>query len=177
MKILAFGASNSQQSINRAFASYVAHLIKDATVEVLDLNDYELPIFSEGREKQLGQPELAKQFYHKIGEADALVISFAEHNGGYTAAYKNIFDWASRINQKVFQNKPALFLATSPGKGGAASVLNQAVNSAPYFLAEVKASISLPSFYENFDQEKQELLNGEIKKLLLREVELLKHKK
>ncbi len=129
---------------------------------MLDINDYELPLFSEDKEAELGQPELAKAFLAKISDSDALIISFAEHNGSYTVAYKNIFDWASRINPKVFQNKPMVMLATTPGPGGASSVLATAVASAPFFDGDVKASLSVPSFYENFDIEQGRLNNDEI---------------
>ncbi len=153
MKIIAFGASSSKKSINKKLAAYAASLMNDVEVEVLDLNDYELPLFSEDKEAEIGQPQLAKEFIAKIGESNALVVSFAEHNGSYSAAYKNLFDWSSRINPKVFQNKPMLLLSTSPGPGGAASVLAAAVNSAPHFDGDVKSSLSVPSFYENFDLE------------------------
>ncbi|EPT9248568.1 NADPH-dependent FMN reductase [Photobacterium damselae] len=173
MKILAFGATNSRNSINQQFARYTASLVPNAEVEVLDLNDYELPIFSFEREEQLGQPELAQKFYKKLGEADAIIISFAEHNGSYAVAYKNTFDWVSRINQKVFQEKPMLLLATSPGPGGAASVLGSAVGSAPYFAGDVRASVSLPSFYDNFDMAAGKVINAEIDTKLKEAVEEL----
>ncbi|NRA70272.1 MAG: NAD(P)H-dependent oxidoreductase [Gammaproteobacteria bacterium] len=173
MKILAFAASNNKKSINRQLAAYTAGLHSHAQVEVIDINDYELPIFSDEREAQLGKPELAKQFFNKIGAADAIIISFAEHNGSYTAAYKNLFDWASRISKEVFQNKPALFLSTSPGPGGAASVLAVASQSAKYFSADLKASISVPSFYDNFDVETNQLTNHELNNQLLQAVGLL----
>ena len=152
MKIVAFSASSSRQSINKKLVSYAAGLIDGADVEVLDLNDYELPLFSEDKEKELGQPKLAHDFLAKIAEADALVISFAEHNGTYSAAYKNLFDWCSRI-KKLYQNKPMVMLSTSPGGRGGASVLEQAVKSASFFDGEVKGSLAVPSFYENFDEE------------------------
>lgn len=170
MKVLAFGASSSKTSINKSFASYAAHLIPNAEVEVLDLNDYELPLFSTDKEAEIGQPELAKQFFNKIGQADALVISFAEHNGSYTAAYKNLFDWTSRIDMKVYQNKPMILLATSPGPGGAANVLAAAKGSAPFFAADVKADFSLPSFYDNFDQQASAFNNQELAQQLAAEV-------
>lgn len=151
MKILAFAATNSRTSINKQLLQYAGSLLTDVEFELIDLNDYELPLFSVDKEQELGQPELAQAFYQKIGAADALIISFAEHNGSYTAAYKNLFDWTSRIDMKVFQNKPVVMFATSPGPGGAASVLAAAVNSAPYFAADVKANVSVPSFYDNFD--------------------------
>lgn len=170
MKILAFAASSSKKSINKQLASYATRLLtmdNKNEVEMLDLNAYELPLFSEDREADLGQPQLAKDFLRKIGESDAVIISFAEHNGSYTVAYKNIFDWASRINPKVFQNKPMLFLATSPGPGGASSVLATATTSAPFFDGEVVASFSLPGFYENFDSDQGHITNDDINAQLM----------
>lgn len=174
MNVLTFAASNSKNSINKQLATYAASLVskagESANVEMLDINDYEMPIFSEDREKEIGKHELAQAFYNKIGAADAIIISFAEHNGSYTAAYKNLFDWTSRIDMKVFQNKPMVFLATSPGPGGAKSVLGAATGSAPYFAADVKASLSVPSFYDNFDVETQTLRNDELNTQLLEAV-------
>ena len=86
----------------------------------------------------------------------------AEHNGLYTAAYKNLFDWASRIDQKVYQQKPMVLLATSPGGRGASNVLKIASESAPHFGMDVKATVSIPSFQDNFDVEKQELTNPDL---------------
>ena len=166
MKILAFAATSSSKSINKQLVSYAASQLDNAETELLDINDYELPLFSEDREAELGQPALAKAFLDKIGNSDALIISFAEHNGSYTAAYKNLFDWASRINPKVFQNKAMVLLATSPGPRGAASVLATATASAPFFNGEVKASLSIPGFYENFDSAQNRITNDEIDRQL-----------
>jgi chromate reductase, NAD(P)H dehydrogenase (quinone) len=151
MNIVAFGASTSSTSINKVLATYTAHLVEGAAVTVLDINDYSVPMFSEDAEKEVGQAEGAKAFLADLAKADALVISFAEHNGHYPAAYKNLFDWATRIDQNVFQGKPALYLAASPGPGGAQSVLDAAVGSAGYFGGNVKASLSVGNFYDKFD--------------------------
>ena len=162
MRIIAFAASSSRKSINKMLVTYAAGLIDNVEVEVLDLNDYELPLFSEDKEQELGRPELATAFLAKIASADALLISFAEHNGTYSAAYKNLFDWCSRV-KKVFQGKPMVLLSTSPGARGGASVLEQAVKSAPYFEGEVIGSLAVASFYEHFDVEQQQLTNDALK--------------
>ena len=163
MKIVAFGASTSSKSINKQLAQYAGELATEIKtgidLEVLDLNDYEIPLFSQDKEAELGQPEAARAFFDKLGASDAIIISFAEHNGSYSAAYKNLFDWTSRINQKLFQNKPMILLSTSPGPGGAANVLTAAIGSAPYFAGDVKASLSVPSFFDNFDAEQAQLTN------------------
>lgn len=150
-KIIAFGASSSKDSINKQLATYAAGQFENAAVEVLDLNDYEMPIFSTDKETATGIPTLATDFYAKLGTADLLVISFAEHNGAYSTAFKNIFDWTSRIHAKTFQDKQTLILSTSPGPRGGSSVLEIAKNRFPFQGAVVKGSFSLPNFNENFD--------------------------
>lgn len=165
-KIIAFGASSSKTSINKQLATYAAHQFENATVEVLDLNDYEMPIFSVDKESETGIPQLAHDFFAKLGTADLLVISMTEHNGAYSAAFKNILDWTSRINAKTFQEKPMLLLATSPGARGGSSVLEIASKRFPFQGAVVKGSFSLPSFYENFDSEKG-ITNEDLKNQLL----------
>ena len=162
MKILAFAASSSTKSINKKLVAYAASLLDNCTVELADLNDYEMPLFSVDKEDQLGHPELAQAFMSKISDADALMISFAEHNGSYTAAYKNLFDWCSRIDAKVYKDKPMILLSTSPGAGGASSVLNAAINSMPHFGGTVKGSFSLPKFYDNFDSDNNRIMNNEL---------------
>ena len=162
MKILAFAASSSQNSINKKLVSFAAQQFQDCDVEILDINDYEMPIFSEDREKELGQPEAAQQFFKKIGAADAIIVSFAEHNASYTAAFKNLFDWTSRIDMKLYQNKPMVMLATSPGPGGARNVLQTAVTSAPYFAGDVVGQLSIAKFYDVFDMDKGEISDADV---------------
>jgi len=167
MRVLAFAATNSVHSINGELVAYGTRLlteglIDDVEVETLDLNTFEMPIYSIDRQNDTGIPQAAHDFYAAITRADALLISFAEHNGFYTAAYKNIFDWASRIDMKVFQDKPTVMLATSPGPGGAGNALKTAVGSGVFFGNDVKASLSIPSFYENFDSDIGSISNPEV---------------
>ncbi|MFT5680978.1 MAG: chromate reductase [Myxococcota bacterium] len=169
-RILAFGASSSRHSINKALVTHAAERLQgelpDAVVEIIDLNDYEMPIYSTDREKAGGIPPQARRFYDQIGKADALLISYAEHNGNYTAAFKNLFDWTSRINAKVFQQRPMVVLATSPGGRGGSGVLRLALESAPHFGAEVVAHLSVPRFQNCFDLEAGQLTDPELSQRL-----------
>jgi NAD(P)H-dependent FMN reductase len=142
--------------------TYVASLVEDAAVEVLDLNDYELPLFSVDREAELGEPPLAQAFLDKIQASDALIIAFAEHNGCYSAAYKNLYDWVSRIQAKVYQDKRMLLLATSPGGRGGKSVLELALGQIPRFGGEIRGSVSVPLFMDNFDVDRGAISNADI---------------
>ena len=161
-KAIAFAASNSSRSINKMLVTYASGLLRDAEVEILDLNDFELPLFSVDREDELGQPEPAQAFLRKIDECDGLVISLAEHNGSYSVAYKNIFDWASRINPKVYQDKPLVLLSTSPGGRGGQSVMELALAQMPRFGGQVRASVAVPCFGDNFDVEAGVVVNADI---------------
>jgi len=162
MKIIAFAGSPSKNSINKKLATYAAGLFQNAEVEILDLNDYQMPLFSVDIEAEIGQHELANAFLSKIKSADFLVVSLAENNGNYSAAFKNIYDWCSRIVPKVFQGKPMLLMATSPGGRGGATVLEIAKNAFPRYGADIKATFSLPSFNDNFDVEKGKISNAEL---------------
>lgn len=166
MKIIAFAASSSSQSINKKLATFTANLMAKAEVEVLDLNDYELPLYSEDIERELlatsGPPIMATKFREKLAGADALIVSFAEHNGSYTAAFKNLFDWCTRQGRDVFANKPVLLLSTSKGGRGAITVLEQAVAALPRFSADIRASVSVPSFAENYDEKTGKIINPQI---------------
>lgn len=172
MKLLAFAASNASQSINRQLVDYAVGLLADGQIEgvpagaleisSLDLNDFEMPIYSIDRQNADGIPQPAHDFYNLLGAADALLISFAEHNGSYTVAYKNVFDWASRIDMRVYHDKPIVMLSTSPGGGGGGFVLRTAGHLAGYFGNEVLASLAVPRFGENFDTEAGRLTDPDL---------------
>lgn len=153
-RILAFGASTSRNSINKQFAAYAAERLQSLDRTIIDLNDFPMPIFSVDVEAEQGAPESAYRLKGLIQDHEGLVISFAEHNGAYTAAFKNIFDWLSRLDGKPWMGKPALLLSTSPGARGGATVLEIAAKRFPFSGGEVVASFSLPQFRRNFDPEK-----------------------
>jgi chromate reductase, NAD(P)H dehydrogenase (quinone) len=171
MKVFAFGASGSSTSVNQALALFAAKKLPSATpieLTTLDADDFDLPLFTSQKEQALEQEggnkahPKAQAFLDKIQTADVVIVSFAEHNGNYSAAFKNLFDWSSRIEQKIFQNKPTLLLATSPGARGGKSVLDIAEKSLPRFGAAVVGTLSIPSFFDAFDENMTMLRNDEL---------------
>jgi chromate reductase, NAD(P)H dehydrogenase (quinone) len=166
MKITAFGASYSRTSINRQWAEYVSVQIPgDHSLRVLDLNDYDLPVYTVERQNEIGIPASVGQFVDELYAADLIVVSFAEYNGTYTAGFKNLFDWASRHQIKMFENKPMILLAAAPGPRGGATVLQTAVERFPRHGARVIGSMALPRFKETFNPE-QGLVDPELRKEL-----------
>ena len=169
-KIIAFAGSNSKESINKQLATYAANQIANVELRVLDLNDFELPLYGIDYEIEHGIPDNAQKFLDEIITSDGIVLSLAEHNGAYATAFKNIFDWMSRINGKLWSDKPMLLMATSPGGRGGATALEIAKGRFPYMGGNIVADFSLPFFGKNFseygivDSELKEALNKEITK-------------
>ena len=168
-KIITIGGSSSKNSINKKFAEYAGGLLKNIELIRVDLNDYEMPLFSVDDEVENGFADNALKLNVLLDEADGFVISLAEHNGAYSAAFKNTFDWLSRIEGNVWRNKPMLLLAASPGARGGQSVLEIALGRFPYQGAKIVSSMSLPSFYDNFIE--NEIVNSELKLSLLTKVQ------
>ena len=151
-KIIAFGASSSINSINKKLAIYAANQISNSKVIALDLNDFEMPIYSADRDRIDGIPDKAYEFKKIIKKGDGIIISFAEHNGAYTSAFKNIFDWISRIEKIVWYNKPMFIMSTSDGLRGARLVLDIAHRRISRGNPFNIPTFSLPNFYDNFNE-------------------------
>lgn len=154
MNILAFGASASAHSINKRLAHYTAKQFDGHTLAMIDLIDYSLPLYTIDLERASGIPQTANEFLEKVNRADLIIISLAEHNGSYTAWFKNLFDWTTRINGKFLENKKVFLLSTSPGARGGLSVMGHALDRFPRHGAVIIGSFSLPNFNENFSLDK-----------------------
>ncbi|WP_299116591.1 NADPH-dependent FMN reductase [uncultured Winogradskyella sp.] len=171
-KIVAFAGSNSKASINKQLAVYASSLVHGAEIEELDLNDYLMPMYGIDEENENGIPDKANTFSNHLKNSDGIILSLAEHNGSYAVAFKNVMDWVSRLEGKLWQEKPMLIMATSPGGRGGISVLQTATSTFPHMGANVVGKFSLPSFGTNFSNGKitDVALNSE----LLEQVKQLK---
>lgn len=158
-KILIFAASNSRKSLNKLLAEHAGRVLNEAfsdafDLNIIDLNDFETAIYSPERQNEGGIPQIIESFYGQISRSDGIIISFAEYNGSYTTAYKNIFDWCSRLDRQMYQNKLMLVMSTSPGSRGGQMVLQTAIETLPYFGGQVVSSFKLASFSDHFNTEK-----------------------
>jgi NAD(P)H-dependent FMN reductase len=153
-KLLAFGASNSKNSINKTFAAFAANQIEHADITIADLNDFPAPLYSVDLEYEQGIDQHVIQFDQLIQENEAFVISLAEYNGLHTAAFKNLWDWLSRIPREqpmnIWGNKPMFLLSTSPSKRLGSNVFQVSKELFPHFGANIVADFHLPSFNHFF---------------------------
>ena len=73
-------------------ALYFRNYLNDnklATSEILDLFDYNFPLFEERLQYQVSPSDGAKDFADKINASDGVIIVTPEYNGGYPASIKN----------------------------------------------------------------------------------------
>ena len=144
-RIITIAGSNSQKSINKRLLNYTSGLLENVEIISIDFNDYVLPIYGVDFETENGIPPAVKRLDRLFDTADGFMISLAEHNGSYAAVFKNTIDWLSRVNMKIWREKPMLLMATSPGARGGATVLESARGYFPYMGANITDTFSLPS--------------------------------
>lgn len=157
-KILAFAGSNSTTSINQRLVHATSELIDFAEVNVINLRNYNAPMFGVDLEAAEGAPQAMKELAALIDEHDAFIISTPEHNSMPPAFFLNVIDWLSRINRSIFSHKPVLLMSTSPGARAGVSALAILEATLPRFAGDVAGVYSLPSFNENF---KDQMIHNE----------------
>ena len=72
--LIAFAGSNSKNSINKDLATYAAGLVDGVNVTILDLNDFELPLYGIDYENEHGIPDNAYLFLERIKSSDGIVL-------------------------------------------------------------------------------------------------------
>jgi chromate reductase len=122
-KIILMGMSLRKDSFNKKLA-HNAHRIlsgenSNHQIELLSFNDYPMPMYDGDIEAGSGIPEAVKILGQKISEADAIIFSTPEYNGGMPGTFKNAVDWVSRIAPMPWPGKQILLIGASPGSLGA----------------------------------------------------------
>lgn len=125
-KILAFAGSTRKNSYNRKLVELAVAGARaaGATVTVVELADYPLPLMDEDLQESSGIPANAKKLKQLFLENDGLLIAAPEYNSSITPLLKNVIDWVSRSEPgesslAAYANKTAALCSASPsGWGG-----------------------------------------------------------
>ena len=130
--LLAFAGSTRAGSWNKKMINAVAARAEalGATVTVIDLADYPMPIYDGDLEDKSGLPDNALKLQSLMSSHDGFLISTPEYNAFFPAVLKNALDWVSRPSPHQeglasFRNKPVGLFAASPGRLGGIRALNQ----------------------------------------------------
>ncbi len=87
--------------------------------EILDLQDFDFPIFEERLQYQKKQVPQAREFAAKIKEADGLIIVTPEYNGAPPASLKNAID----LLTEEWRHKSIAICTVSAGAFGGSQAL------------------------------------------------------
>ncbi|MEE2682251.1 MAG: NAD(P)H-dependent oxidoreductase [Planctomycetota bacterium] len=125
IRIAAFAGSLRKDSFNRRILAIAAAGAEEAgaSVDMIDLNDFQAPLYDGDLESEGGLPPEVVAFKERLAEAQGFLIASPEYNHSLSAALKNIIDWASRGHAKddprpCLPGKVAAVLSTSPGHLG-----------------------------------------------------------
>jgi NAD(P)H-dependent FMN reductase len=126
MKIVIISASVRTGRASHRVALYFQNYIKEnnlGNVNMLDLNDYQFPIFEE-RLKNLTNPSKETiKFSENIKSTEAIIIVTPEYNGGYPASLKNVID----LLYVEWKRKPIAIATVSSGSFGGSQVITSLV--------------------------------------------------
>ncbi|MGD7036302.1 NADPH-dependent FMN reductase [Methylotuvimicrobium buryatense] len=125
VKILAFSGSARKDSYNQKIVEIAAGGARRAGAEVtlINLADFEMPIFNEDLEKKEGMPAAARDFKSLLIVHDGFLIASPEYNSAFSPLLKNAIDWASRregdeLPLLAYRGKLATIMSASPGALG-----------------------------------------------------------
>ena len=138
--------------LNEAVARWVFAIAaqrQDAEYELVDIEDYDLPLLDEPVPPSLGQYSKphTKRWAAKVASFDAFVFVMPEYNHGVPGALKNAIDFLFA----EWNNKAAAFVSYGSA-GGVRAVEHMRAVMAELMVADVRAHVTLSLFtdFENF---------------------------
>jgi NAD(P)H-dependent FMN reductase len=120
-----------------------------ATVEILDLKNYNFPLFDERLRYQKNPGDEVLDFAKKINSSDGIIIVTPEYNGGYPASLKNVVD----LLYDEWHHKPVAISTVSISIFGGSQVITSLQFSLWKMHAfTVPAMFPVPKVEEAFDE-------------------------
>jgi NAD(P)H-dependent FMN reductase len=125
-KLIFLSGSIRKDSLNTKLAQLACKIAAElgANAEVIDLANYEMPIYNGDLEVESGLPENVQKLKEVFRRADGFFIASPEYNSSFSALLKNSLDWISRPSEAneapliAFNGKVAAISAASPGGFG-----------------------------------------------------------
>ena len=120
VKLLVFGASMREGSMNDRLASLAADVVeeKGGAVERGTMSEFNCPPYDMDVELSKGLPAGAQALHDKLMATDGFVIASPEYNASMSGVLKNTIDWASRFRPQPFNGKQGFLIAASPSMTG-----------------------------------------------------------
>lgn len=151
--IIISGSIRENASTKKVALNLLHHFEKHHGIiaEVLDLTDYDYPIWKEVFEKEENPPDRCVQLYKKLEAADAMVFVTPEYNGGYSLALKNMVDY---FGLKAFNKKVIGVSAVSTGGlGGIRAGLQLQQLILAIYAIPVPQMLLVPNIHHRFNKD------------------------
>lgn len=159
-KLLMFAGSARKASTNKQLAALAARTAKEAGAQVtlIDLADFDMPIYNGDLEAETGLPENAKRLKQLFVEHDGFFIASPEYNSSISAVLKNALDWISRPHTDnepglwAFNGKVAAIGSVAPGAlGGLRGLVPLRMMLGNIGVTVVPAQVAVPDGFNAFD--------------------------
>jgi len=153
MKIAIISSSVREDRKSNRVALFFKNYIEAnniASVDILDLYDYQFPVFEERLSFQKNPLPKTLEFAQKIKSADGVIIVTPEYNGGYPASLKNVVD----LLLDEWKRKPVAISTVSAGAFGG----TQVITSLQFTLWKIQAwtvpaMFPVPKISESYDEQ------------------------
>ncbi len=98
-KLLFFAGSARAGSLNKRLAKAAAVTAKDLGAEttLVDLKDFQMPLYDGDCESENGVPDTVKRLADIVRAQDGVFIACPEYNSSITPLLKNTLDWLTRL--------------------------------------------------------------------------------
>lgn len=120
VRILIFGASLRQGSLNDRLAELAATVVREKGAEVdrARMADFDCPSYDQDVETGDGIPAAAGRLRDRLCAADAFLVVSPEYNSSMPGILKNTIDWTSRFRPQPFNGRQGLLMSASPSMAG-----------------------------------------------------------
>ncbi|MFP1132944.1 NADPH-dependent FMN reductase [Asticcacaulis sp. W401b] len=161
-QILVFAASVRSGSYNVKLASEAARRLValGAEVTVLDLNDYEMPIYNGDLEARDGLPVAARELHDAFKTHQGIFIASPEYNANVSPILANLLVWVSRVHDNggmaaAFATPIFAIGSASPGSFGGYRGLMALRNSLELQLAArvLPTMVAVGAAHDAFDED------------------------
>ncbi len=125
----------------------------DLEVELIDLQDWNLPMFASATPPSMGPATdpLIRKWAEKIASADGYVWVTPEYNHGYSSVLKNAIDHVYH----EWKRKPVAMVSYGGGAGGARAAEGLRLVAGELHLADVRENLAIVNIWAAFDDKGQ----------------------
>lgn len=128
--ILIFAGSARRDAFSKQLAAAASLAVRamGGKPTLIDIGDFDIPIYHADLESAAGIPQPVVEFRHLVASHHGMMLASPEYNGFVTPVMLNMMCWASRPSPgddfgAVFAGKPVALMASSPGRLGGVRVI------------------------------------------------------